>query len=120
MISKIELNGLKFYAYHGVLPQERIVGNNFIINIILTAPLEKAIQSDDLGHTINYAVVYNLIKKEMAIPSNLLEHVAGRIIDSLKEAFPGLMEIELSLSKLNPPVGGDIRSASVILKETYN
>lgn len=120
MISKVELKELKFYAYHGVLPQETIVGNNFTINIILTSPLEKAIQSDDLNDTINYAIVYDLIKKEMEIPSKLLEHVAGRILRSLKKHFPQLSEIELTLSKLNPPVGGDIHSASVILKETYN
>lgn len=119
MNSKIELKELKFYAYHGVLPQETLVGNNYIINIILTTPLDKAISSDDLDDTINYATVYNLIKQEMAIPSKLLEHVAGRILHSLKFNFPQITRIQLSLSKLNPPLGGDIYSASVLLDETY-
>jgi len=82
--------------------------------------LDNAIKSDELEDTINYATIYDLINKEMKIPSRLLEHVAGRIIYSLKDHFPQISEIELSLSKLNPPIGGDIHSATVILKETYN
>lgn len=119
MNSKIELKELKFYAYHGVLPQETLVGNNYIINVTLTAPLDKAIVSDELDDTINYATVYSIIKQEMAIPSKLLEHVAGRIFHSLKLHFPQLTGIMLSLSKLNPPLGGDIYSASVILEECF-
>ncbi|MDR1980060.1 MAG: dihydroneopterin aldolase [Tannerellaceae bacterium] len=120
MVSKIELNNLKFYAFHGVLPQEMLVGNNFLINLTLTAPIEKAVSSDDLDDTINYATVYHLIEKEMIIPSKLLEHVAGRILRSLKTHFPQLEEIELVVSKLNPPIGGEADRASVILKETYD
>jgi dihydroneopterin aldolase len=120
MNSKIELKELKFYAYHGVLPQETLVGNNYIITVILTAPLAKAIVSDNLDDTINYAAAYAIIQQEMAIPSKLLEHVAGRILHSLKCHFPQLTGIKLSVSKLNPPVGGDIHSASVILEETYS
>ncbi len=120
MVSKIELRDLKFFAYHGVLHQETQVGNNFIINITLTAPLQKAMESDNLEDTINYATVYDLIKKEMNTPSCLLEHVAGRILYTLKDHFPLLTEIELILSKLNPPFGGDVYAASVIVKETYD
>jgi dihydroneopterin aldolase len=119
MNSKIELKDLKFYAYHGVLPQETLVGNNYILTVTLTAPLAKAMVSDNLDDTINYAAVYTVIQQEMAIPSKLLEHVAGRILHSLKRHFPQLTEINLSISKVNPPIGGDIHSASVILEETY-
>ncbi|MDR1403922.1 MAG: dihydroneopterin aldolase [Tannerellaceae bacterium] len=119
MNNKIELKELKFYAYHGVLPQETLVGNNYIINVTITVSLAKAMLSDNLDDTINYAAVYNIIKQEMTIPSKLLEHVAGRILHSLKHHFPQLTEIKLSVSKLNPPLGGDIHSASVILEETY-
>lgn len=119
MISKIELRSMKFYAYHGVLEQEKKVGNHFLIDLLLTAPLEKAIASDDITDTISYATVYELVKEEMEIPSDLLEHAAGRILFSLKKHFPQLSEIELKLSKLTPPLGGDVLSASIILKEVY-
>lgn len=119
MTTKIELRRMTFYAYHGVAPQETRVGNTFIVDLILTAPLENAVWSDDLSDTINYATVYETVKAEMAIPSRLLEHAAGRILKALKERFPQITEVELVLSKLNPPFGGDIRSASIILKESF-
>lgn len=119
MTTKIELRRMTFYAYHGVAPQETRVGNTFIVDLILTAPLENAVWSDDLSDTINYATVYETVKAEMAIPSRLLEHAAGRILKALKERFPQITEVELVLSKLNPPFGGDIHSVSIILKESF-
>lgn len=119
MVTRIELSGIKFYACHGVLEQERIVGNTFVVDLSLTAPLDEAVESDDLNDTINYAQVYAIVKSEMNIPSNLLEHVGGRIVNALKRQFPQLISLELKISKLNPPIGGDIYSASVILQQTY-
>lgn len=119
MTSQIELREMKFYAFHGVGEQERKVGNNFVVDLLLTAPLEKAIASDNLKDTINYAEVFAIIKNEMAIPSQLLEHVAGRILKALKMHFPQLTAIEIKVAKLTPPFGGDVYSASVILREEY-
>ena len=115
MTTKITLQAMKFYAYHGVLEQERRVGNTFVVDLTLTAPLEKAVQSDLLEDTINYAEVYELTKQEMNIPSQLLEHVAGRICRALRHHFPQIEQIEIRVSKLNPPFGGDVHSASVLL-----
>jgi dihydroneopterin aldolase len=120
MKTKIVLEAMRFYAYHGVMPQERKVGNYFIVDLTLVAPLEKAVESDNLEDTINYAAVYEVVKNQMDVPSNLIEHVGGRIIRTLKERFSQLMEVELKLSKLNPPFNGDIYSASVILNEQFN
>ena len=119
MTSQIELKDMKFYAYHGVSPQETMVGNTFVVNLILMASLEKAVISDNLCDTINYAEIFAVVKQEMDIPSKLLEHAAGRIMNALKVKFPQLSEIEIKLSKLNPPFGGDLHSASIILKETF-
>ena len=115
MTTKIELEKMRFYAYHGVMPQETKVGNDFVVDLILTAPLEQAVKSDELDDTINYAAVYAVVKEQMDIPSKLIEHVAGRILYALKERFPQLAAVELKLSKLNPPFGGDVHSASIIL-----
>ncbi len=121
MTIQIALDSMKFYAYHGVAQQEREVGNTFVIDLLLTASpaVERAIANDTLEDTINYATVYEVVKREMAIPSKLIEHVAGRILTALKETFPQIRAIELKLSKLNPPFGGDVRCASVILRENY-
>ena len=75
---------------------------------------------DELDDTINYAAVYAVVKEQMDIPSKLIEHVAGRILYALKERFPQLAAVELKLSKLNPPFGGDVHSASIILGETFS
>ncbi len=119
MITQIELEEMHFYAYHGVAPQERSVGNRFVVTLRLTAPLEAATRSDDLADTINYATVYETVRAEIDLPSRLLEHVAGRIVRSLKTRFPQLTAIEVKLSKLNPPFGGDLRAASVVLQENF-
>lgn len=120
MISHIELNTMKFYAYHGVAPQERRVGNTFLVDLELTAPLEKAVENDCLEDTINYAEVYAVVKQEMDIPSKLLEHVGGRILKALKARFPSLQGLKLKVTKLNPPFGGDVLSAAVRLEEKWD
>lgn len=120
MTTQIELKEMKFYAFHGVLPQESIVGNTFVVDLLLTADLAQAIQSDFLEDTINYAEVFEVVKAEMEIPSKLLEHVAGRILSSLKENFPQLQKVHLKLAKLNPPFSGEVHSTSVILNEQFS
>lgn len=115
MKSYIFLENIKIYAYHGVLDQERVVGNNYVINLKLTLDLSRAAVSDDLNDTVSYADVFAIIKREMQTSSQLLEHVAGRILDAIKQTYPTIEEVELKLSKLNPPVGGEVESASVLL-----
>lgn len=119
MTTKIVLKAMRFYAYHGVAEQERQVGNTFLVDLTLTAPLQQAVASDRLEDTINYAEVYETVREEMRIPSRLLEHVAGRILDALHHRFPTLQAAEITLSKLNPPFGGDLHSASVILRVDF-
>ena len=120
METRIELKEMRFYAYHGVGEQETVVGNWFTVDLTLEAPLEGAVESDDLSATINYAEAYEVVKAEMAVPSKLIEHVAGRIMRALKVRFPQLTAIDIRLAKRNPPFGGDIREAAVILREKYS
>lgn len=115
METYILLENVEMYANHGVFPQETLVGNHFIINLKLKIDFEKASESDDLGETISYAEVFDLVKKEMSIPSKLLEHVAGRIVRVLKNEFTKIEQIELKISKRNPPVGGQVEYASVMI-----
>ncbi len=109
----ISLENVVFYSYHGVMPQERKVGNSYVINLRLQADIEKAVYSDNVHDTVNYANVYNVLKEEMAIPSNLLEHVCGRIVKRIFNEFPSVNEIEIKLSKQNPPMGADIDLAGI-------
>ena len=120
LTTQIELNQMVFHAFHGVDPQERKVGNRFVVDLLLTLPLEKAMESDDLNDTVNYALVYEVVKKEMEIPSNLIEHVAGRIVRSLHDRFPQISIVRLKLSKINPPIGADMESASIIVEKIFD
>ncbi len=117
MKTSIKLSDIRFYSYHGVLEQERKVGNNYIVNIHLDADLSLACESDNVKDTINYALVYNIVEEEMKKPSNLLEHVGMRILKSIKSSFPQVVSIEVRIAKNNPPVRGEIKCAEVIISE---
>ena len=109
----IRLRQVRFHAFHGVMPQERQVGADFLLDLRVGYPLEQAMQSDEVADTLNYAVLYDLVAREMQQPSQLLEHVAGRIAASIGQAFPQVTSIDLELTKLNPPMGADCEGASV-------
>jgi dihydroneopterin aldolase len=106
---------MRFFARHGVFEQERTVGNWFTVSLKIKTDCLKACQTDNLKHTLNYAAVYEIVATEMAQPSHLLEHVAGRIVKTLRNYSKQLTEIDLKLSKLNPPLNGEIEKASVRL-----
>ena len=116
MQSYIILKDLRFYAYHGVGAQETQVGNEFVLDLRLRMDWTRAIRSDDVNDTLSYAEAYEAVKDEMARPSRLLEHVAGRIARRLFQDFSSLEEIELRLVKRNPPMGVDIEGAGVELR----
>lgn len=117
MQTSIQLKNMHFYAYHGVLPQEKIGGNNFVVNVKFTADVSKSFESDNVKDTINYAEIYHLVKAEMAIPSQLIEHVAGRIFSKIKTIFPQISTLEVKLAKLNPPVSGEVEASEVIISD---
>lgn len=95
------------------MPQEGRVGADFLVSVRVGIALEKAMQSDDVEDTLNYAELYQLVQREMAVPSRLLEHVAGRIVKAIGKDFPDVTSIDLKLTKLNPPMGADCAGASV-------
>ncbi|MHC6731198.1 dihydroneopterin aldolase [Segatella copri] len=113
MSSKIYLRNVRFHAFHGVLPQEGIVGNDYLVNLVLDYDFSSAMQTDELQGTLNYAEVYQKVREEMAVPSKLLEHVAGRIAHRLFSDFPEIQKLQLSITKVNPPMGADSDGAGV-------
>lgn len=109
----ILLRDLRFHAFHGVLPQERLVGGNFVVDLRVGYPLAQAMTSDRMDDTLNYASLYALVEREMQQPSSLLEHVAGRIAQAIAKTFPEALSIDLTLTKQNPPMGADCKGAGV-------
>jgi len=117
--STIYINGLRLRAFHGVMDQERRVGGYFIVDLRVHCSVERAMQTDDVADTISYADLCELVRREMAVPSSLLEHVAGRICRTIVQTYPAVSEVELSLTKENPPMGADCAGAGVSL-HVYN
>ncbi len=113
--SYIFLREVRFHAFHGVLPQERKVGADFTVTLKVAVDITKATESDEVEDTLNYAMLYDVVKQEMEIPSKLLEHVAGRIGRMVMERFPMVTSIDMRLTKLNPPMGADSKGAGVEL-----
>ena len=111
----IRLEKLRFRALHGVLPQERQVGGDFTVTLRIGYPWQAAMDSDAVADTLDYASVYQLVSSEMAVPSLLLEHVAGRIAKALLRDFPQITSIDLWLTKTCPPMGADSEGAGVEL-----
>jgi len=114
-MGKISLEGMEFYAHHGYHTDEIIKGNKFIVDLHFEIDFSNSAASDKLEETVNYEEIYNVIKEQMAIRSNLLEHAAQRILDVLKVKFPEIKNIELHFSKLNPRLEGIVQKASVMV-----
>ena len=107
---------MRFYAYHGVMEQERRVGGEYLVTLSVEADLSRAVASDDVADTVNYAQLYDVVAREMGQPSKLLEHVAGRIGQRVLETFPQVESLCVRITKCNPPMGADCKGASVEIK----
>ena len=116
--SYICLKGLRFHGYHGVMEQERKVGNDYIVDVKMLYDVTKAMKTDNVEDTLNYAIAYDIVKQEMEIPSHLLENVAYRIANKLGEKFPHIVSIEIRVTKTNPPMSADCDGAMVELHFT--
>ena len=106
---------MEFRAYHGCLEREKIAGNDFVVDFRGEMDMSTAAESDRLEDAVNYALIYDVVAEEMAKPSDLLEHVAGRIVKALKEKFPEFIRFSVRVSKRRPPVNGVIQWSRVTL-----
>lgn len=114
MKGKLELTGMKFHAFHGCLPFERKIGSEYIVDFEAEVDVDG---SDELNSTIDYSVIYNIVKAQMEQPSNLIEHVAGRIFKAIETEFPALEHFSIRLCKLAPPVEGPSDRACITLSK---
>ena len=115
MKKQITLEDMEFYAYHGYYAEEQKIGTTFLVSVTLDVDFSSAKISDELTDTLNYELVYNILKEEMKTASKLLEHVAYRIREALTNHFPTVTGASVTVTKLNPPLGGKVKSASVTI-----
>lgn len=111
----IELEEMEFYAFHGCYDTEKRVGNPFRVSLRLEVDLDAAATSDKMEDTVNYLSAYQVVAGEMQTVSNLLEHVAARILEALYVRFPAIRKATVKVSKLAPPLGGAVSASSVTL-----
>ena len=113
----IKLKNIRTYSYHGCLIEEGKIGSNYSVDLEIKADLEESALTDDLKDTVDYVHLNRIVEEEMAIRSNLLEHVAKRIIKRIFAEIEVISRIKLGVSKLNPPIGGDVESVTIEMKE---
>ncbi len=113
MTGRISLEGLEFHAFHGVYPHERESGNWFEVDIAVDTDFTSAAVHDDLHATVNYEILYNIVRDEMLKPSKLLETVVYNIIQDIMRELPAVQKAEIKISKVNPPIGGKCKKASI-------
>ncbi len=112
-MSVIALEGMRFFANHGVYDEERILGGEYLVDVLIEADVEEAGEEDELNKTVNYELIYTICDIEMSKPSDLIENVLQRIMIRIKENFNIIQQMTLKVTKLNPPLGGTVKSASI-------
>jgi dihydroneopterin aldolase len=115
-MGKIIIESMEFYAFHGHYQEEQIVGNRFMVDLEMEANLSAPASSDNLDDAVNYQQAYQIIKNEMRrTKSNLLENIGKRILDALYSDMEGIEEATIRIRKLNPPMGGPIKSVGITM-----
>lgn len=100
----ITISGMQFYGYHGCFEEEQVIGTRFVVDIALTCDVSRAATSDSIEDAVDYVSVYKVVEQVMNVPTHLLEALADRIIQSVKQAFPSISHVSVKVRKLNPPL----------------
>lgn len=114
-MDRIEVEGIKLFGYHGCLDEEGKIGTDYRINVTVWGDLTQPAKTDELKDTLDYVIINRIVKQEMSVRSKLIEHVAQRILDRLLSEMPAVVKAEIKLSKLHPPINGDVESVSVVM-----
>ena len=116
-MGKIILKNVRCYSFHGCLKEESVIGSDYLVNLKVWASLKKSAYSDKLVDTVDYVLLNHIIKTEMSKPSKLLETVAQRINNEILKKEPRVTKSIVSITKVCPPINGDVEGVSVKLKQ---
>ena len=116
MKATIRIVNAHFYSYIGALPEEQVLGNRYIVNLMATYDATKAVASDDVADAVSYADLYDVIADKVGHSrDNLLEYVAGQILTEILDKYQLVDSCEITIQKAIPPIAGVIEAASVTL-----
>ena len=113
----IKLTNIRTFSFHGCLEEEAKIGSNYSVNLTIKTNLQPSSKTDELTDTVDYVDLNRIVVEEMAIRAKLLEHVAKRIIDRILKELQMVTKIEVEVTKLNPPIGGDVEGVTIIMKK---
>ena len=114
-MAQLVLENMEFYAYHGHYAEEQTIGGRFSVTLVLETDITRVAETDNLEDALDYSRVYGVVKAQMGQTSKLLEHLAARIAEALYREFGNLTRVTVTVSKLNPPVGGKMDKFTVML-----
>jgi dihydroneopterin aldolase len=116
-MSSIKLKNIRTFSYHGCLVEESKIGSDYRVDLEIKTDLRKSMLSDELADTVDYVHLNKIVVEEMAIRSNLLEHVAHRIIKRVFDELPQVSRANVEVSKINPPIGGNVEEVTIQMEE---
>jgi 7,8-dihydroneopterin aldolase/epimerase/oxygenase len=116
-LGTIKVENIRVYAYHGCLVEETKIGSDYRVDVKVKADLTSSSVSDDLNDTVDYVLLNRIVKEEMSIASKLLETVCNRIINRILKESLLVNKITVAISKLNPPIGGDVEKVTIKITE---
>jgi dihydroneopterin aldolase len=116
MKHKIEVNGIKLYAFHGCLEEEARIGGHYVVDVTISTDFSLAAETDDLSKTVDYVHINAIVKEEMAIRSKLIEHVGQRIFSRIKNELKGVSELSVKITKISPPINGDVSNVAILIE----
>jgi len=119
-MGKIKLKNIKIYSNHGCLDEERLIGSDYVLQLDVKTDLNKSCRTDDIKDTVDYVALNSIIKEETLKRSKLLEKVAHRIIDRIFNEHRSVTKAKVEISKINPPIEGNVEAVSIIIKRKEN
>lgn len=113
----IKLKNIRTFSYHGCLVEESKIGSDYRVDLKIKTDLSTSATSDKLVDTVDYVHINKIVMEEMAIRSELLEHVAQRILNRIFKELDKVTKCRVEVAKLNPPIGGDVQEVIIIMNE---
>ena len=117
VLGTIKISNIRVYAYHGCLVEEGKIGSDYRIDLKVKANLKPSAKSDQLADTVDYVHLNRIVKEEMAVRTKLLETVAKLILDRILRELSIVNEAKIKVSKLNPPIGGNVEMVSILMSQ---
>lgn len=118
-MGKIILEDIRIHSNHGCLEEEALIGSDYLVDLEIESDLSKSMKSDNLEDTVDYVHLNKIVEEEVLVRSKLLENVADRVLQRIHKEIPMVHFAKIKLSKLNPPINGNVKKVSIVLEKKF-